>query len=85
VASKLRPRSKAARLCACIETPSGRAATAAHFGSYDLLSEAHAAVREWCAAKGEALAGPNWEAYGHWDDDPARVRTDVFYLLTETR
>jgi hypothetical protein len=31
------------------------------------------------------LAGPNWEIYGHWLDewnnDPAKIRTDVFYLL----
>jgi hypothetical protein len=31
------------------------------------------------------LAGPNWEVYGHWTDewnsDPAKIRTDVFYLL----
>jgi len=27
------------------------------------------------------FAGPNWEIYGHWTDDPAQLRTDVFYLL----
>jgi hypothetical protein len=31
------------------------------------------------------LAGPNWEVYGHWQDewnsDPSKIRTDVFYLL----
>jgi hypothetical protein len=23
----------------------------------------------------------NWEVYGDWDDDPARRRTDVYFLL----
>jgi hypothetical protein len=23
----------------------------------------------------------SWELYGHWEDDPAKLRTDVFYLL----
>ena len=27
------------------------------------------------------LAGASWEVYGHWSDDPAAVRTDVFYLV----
>ncbi|MDB5328046.1 MAG: Bacterial transcription activator, effector binding domain, partial [Phycisphaerales bacterium] len=34
---------------------------------------------------GHAMAGPNWELYGHWDqswnDDPSKIRTDVYYLL----
>ncbi len=24
---------------------------------------------------------PYWEVYGDWDDDPSKLRTDVFYLL----
>ena len=39
------------------------------------------AVREWCAEQGHTLAGPNWEVYGDWTDNPAELRTDVFYLL----
>jgi effector-binding domain-containing protein len=65
----------------CIETPSGRSATTVHFGEYEALPAAHSAIRAWCAAQGETLAGPNWEAYGHWHDDPAQRRTDVYYLL----
>ena len=66
-------------------TPAGAVATAVHFGPYARLHEAHRAIREWCANHGYALAGPNWEIYGHWTDewnsDPAKIRTDVFYLL----
>ncbi len=66
-------------------TPSGLVATTTHYGPYGLLCEAHEAIRQWCATNGHVLAGPNWEIYGHWDDewndDPTKIRTDVFYLL----
>jgi effector-binding domain-containing protein len=66
-------------------TPAGTVATAVHFGPYQRLGEAHQAIREWCAKHGYAPAGPNWEIYGHWVDewnnDPSKIRTDVFYLL----
>jgi hypothetical protein len=26
-------------------------------------------------------SGARWEVYGHWTNDEAQVRTDVFYLL----
>ena len=65
----------------CSSTPAGLAATAIHLGSYNRLGEAHTAIRRWCSDNGHALAGPNWELYGHWTDDPAQLRTDVFYLL----
>lgn len=65
----------------CSSTPAGLVATAAHFGPYAQLGEAHDAVHKWCADHGHALAGPSWEVYGHWTDDPAQLRTDVFWLL----
>src|SRR5262249_29793272 len=68
-------------------TPPGTAATTTHFGPYNLLPEAHDAIRDWCKNHGYALAGPNWDIYGHWlhewCDDPSKIRTDVFYLLKE--
>jgi effector-binding domain-containing protein len=66
-------------------TPAGAVATAVHLGPYDRLPEAHQAIRRWCADHGYTVAGPNWEIYGHWMDewnnDPAKIRTDVFYLV----
>jgi effector-binding domain-containing protein len=65
--------------------PTGRVATATHFGPYAGLAKTHQAVRDWCAENGHALAGANWELYGHWADewnqDPSKIRTDVSYLL----
>lgn len=66
-------------------TPAGRVAVTTHFGPYPRLKHAHEAIREWCRDNGHSLAGPNWELYGHWQEewnrDPAKIRTDVFYLL----
>ena len=68
-------------------TPGGLVAAATHFGPYSGLGGAHDAVRQWCAANHRQLAGPSWEIYGHWEEawnaDPSRIRTDVFYLLTD--
>ena len=63
-------------------TPTGMVATTEHRGPYSRLHEAHAAVRQWCRTYQHRLAGPTWEIYGHWSDDPDALRTDVFYLLT---
>ena len=66
-------------------TPPGLVATTTHYGPYHLLGDAHESIRQWCAAKGHVLAGPNWEVYGHWKDewnsDPSKICTEVFYLL----
>ena len=64
-----------------LATPAGDAASATHWGDYSGLGAAHNAITSWVNANGRALAGPRWEVYGHWSDDPAKVRTDVFYLL----
>jgi effector-binding domain-containing protein len=65
----------------CSHTPAGLVATTTHWGPYNRLGDAHAAIRQWRQENGRSAAGPNWEVYGHWDDDPAKVRTDVYYLL----
>lgn len=62
-------------------TPAGSAAHAAHIGPYDRLRDTHDAIHAWCAKHNRRLAGPRWEIYGHWTDDPSQLRTDIFYLL----
>lgn len=71
----------------CSQLPAGRVATTVHFGPYRGLSDAHAAIREWCARHGHRCSGVSWEIYGHWEEswntDPTRIRTDVFHLLQD--
>jgi hypothetical protein len=65
----------------CAALPTGIVATCAYVGPYDGLGEAHDAIRAWARDTAHALAGTSWEVYGHWTDDMAQLRTDVFYLL----
>jgi effector-binding domain-containing protein len=64
----------------CSATPGGTVARTAHWGPYNELGPAHAAVRRWCKENGRDFA-LFWEIYGDWSDDPAKLRTDVLYLL----
>jgi effector-binding domain-containing protein len=70
----------------CSRLPAGRVVTAVHLGPYARLSEAHAAIRAWCAEHGHRW-GISWELYGHWEEswntDASKIRTDVFYLLDD--
>ena len=63
------------------ETPSGTAVTTAHIGSYQQLRAGHQAVTEWSRENGYQLTGTCWEIYGDWNDDPAKLRTDIFHLV----
>jgi hypothetical protein len=62
-------------------TPAGLVATTVYFGPYDLMGPAHEAIHRWARESGHKLAGPSWEVYGHWSDDSAKLRTDIYYLV----
>lgn len=64
-------------------TPAGTIARTVYFGPYDQMRPAHEAIHQWARENGRKLAGPSWEVYGHWNDDPAKLRTDIFYLLSD--
>jgi effector-binding domain-containing protein len=61
--------------------PGGEVARTVHRGSYAELDVAHRRVVAWCRASGRRRAGPRWEIYGHWREDPAEVETEIYYLL----
>jgi effector-binding domain-containing protein len=67
----------------CSATPAGTVATTVHIGPYDRLGKAHEAVLRWCRDNHHDLAGPSWEIYGHWVDDPEKLETEVVYLLVD--
>lgn len=62
------------------QLPGGKAAMAVHYGDYAQLGRTHAAVRQFVTAERLALAGPRWEIYGHWRDDPTELETEIYYL-----
>jgi effector-binding domain-containing protein len=63
------------------ELPGGEVASAVHRGDYAGLGTTHDAVRETIAARGRVPAGPLWEIYGHWREDPRELETEIFWLL----
>ena len=66
----------------CSETPAGTIATTTHVGPYDRARRcAQLPSADGAATKGEPIAGPFWEIYGDWDDDPTKLETEVCYLL----
>jgi effector-binding domain-containing protein len=67
----------------CSATPGGIVAATRHVGPYSLLSEAHSAIHAWCRLNRRSHTGTSWEIYGHWNDDPTKLTTDVFYLLED--
>lgn len=78
----LAPRSFAAggRVIAS-QLPGGETAMAVHRGDYAQLGRTHDAVRRLVEAEGLELAGPRWEIYGHWREDPSELETEIYYLL----
>jgi effector-binding domain-containing protein len=63
------------------QTPGGRVVTTAHIGPYDEMGAAYDAIHAYVRDNRLKVIGPSWEVYGHWSDDPARLRTDVFFTV----
>jgi effector-binding domain-containing protein len=63
------------------QTPAGRTANFRHIGGYHALPDVHASLRAWCVEQNVGIAGPNWEIYDRFDEDPAKCETDIYYLL----
>lgn len=62
-------------------TPAGRCAHAVLHGDYSEIPSVHQAIHKWCAEQNLVLAGPCWEIYGPWHEDPAKLRTHMYHLL----
>jgi effector-binding domain-containing protein len=52
-----------------------------HTGPYAELSEAYDVLRSFARGNRLILAGPYWEYYGHWNNDPTKLETTVSYLV----
>src|SRR5215472_7045938 len=63
------------------ETPAGKVASALHVGPYERMGETHEAIQSWARANRTTLANKSWEIYGDWTDDPAKLETQIEYLL----
>jgi effector-binding domain-containing protein len=65
----------------CSATPAGNTLWTVHFGEYSALGAAYDALFNAVKQRGVVHAGIFWEVYGHWEDDPALRRTDIYLLL----
>ena len=61
--------------------PTGPAAHLLHRGAYARLGESHAALLDWCRARGRSTTGVRWEIYGDWRENEAELETDIFWQL----
>jgi effector-binding domain-containing protein len=68
----------------CSATPAGLAAMVRHIGPYSKLSHAYSAALAWCSQNGYRTTGVSWEIYGHWNDDPSKLETDIFHLVARS-
>ncbi len=62
-------------------TPSGEVASTLHIGPYSDLGNAYDALIRWCEEHRRAQMNVHWEVYGDWEADPAKLQTQVFFLL----
>lgn len=63
------------------QTPAGLAAHGVHIGPYSELGRTYDALHAWIAENKLRMKGPFWEVYGHWNDDPLKLRTDIYFLV----
>jgi effector-binding domain-containing protein len=67
------------------EIPGGDVAHVVYFGDYARMHPAHEAAQKAALESGRGLTGASWEVYGDWSDDPAKLRTDIYYQLGEAK
>lgn len=64
-------------------TPFGEVASTLHVGPYSDLGGAYDALARWSREHNRPRMKTYWEVYGDWNEDPAKLETEVFYLLEE--
>ena len=67
----------------CTATPAGRFISAVHVGLYARLGAAYETIHAAVRTQGLRLAGPYWEFYGHWNADPEKAETTVYYAIAD--
>jgi effector-binding domain-containing protein len=65
----------------CVETPTGTAAMGVHVGPYQRMLRTYEAIGGWMREHRYRAAGRNMEVYGHWEEDPARLRTEIYIFI----
>ena len=45
------------------------------------MARTYDVLMAWADDGGHVFTGPSWEVYGDWDEDPAKLETEIFFLL----
>lgn len=61
--------------------PGGRVLTATHWGDYGQMRTTYDVLHAEVAARNLKQIWKSLEVYGDWNDDPAKVRTDLYLYL----
>ena len=64
-----------------VEFKPGRAAHDTHNGSYANLHVTYRMLTLWCLQERVLLNGESWEICGDWNDDPSKLKTDLYLGL----
>jgi effector-binding domain-containing protein len=63
------------------QIPGGRVITATHWGDYGKMKSTYDMMEAEIKAKGLKRVPKSLEIYGDWNDDPTKVRTDLYIYL----
>lgn len=61
--------------------PAGEAVRTVHVGPYFEMRRSYLRLEEWLANSGRRRTGLSWEIYGDWNDDPAKLVTEIYIQL----
>ena len=50
-------------------------------GPYDKMAPTYDAILTYVKENGLEIRGPSWEIYGDWDDDPAKLETEIVFRI----
>jgi effector-binding domain-containing protein len=64
-----------------VHVPGGRVITAPHWGDYASMPATYGRIHDEMKARKLRRAPMSLEIYGDWDDDPAKVKTDLHIYL----
>jgi len=64
-----------------VHVPGGRVIKAPHWGDYASMPSTYAKIHDEMKIRRLRRAPMSLEIYGDWDDDPAKVRTDLHIYL----
>jgi effector-binding domain-containing protein len=61
--------------------PAGTAVKTVHVGPYFEMRRGYERLEKWLAESGRKRTHLSWEIYGDWNEDPAKLETELYIQL----